>query len=88
MSISLTPQSTPEMIKKSMTLGYNRPDEGFTVDKACGQITISVVFRPVPSVAKSGLLNFLFSLLGSLKVKNLDHMKNQIVYEQDFDWRG
>ncbi|KAK3702728.1 hypothetical protein RRG08_042714 [Elysia crispata] len=45
--------STPEMIKKSMTLGYNRPDEGFTVDKACGQITISVVFRPVPSVAKS-----------------------------------
>ncbi|GFO03794.1 extended synaptotagmin-1, partial [Plakobranchus ocellatus] len=45
--------STPEIIKKSMTLGYNRPDEGFTVDKACGQITISVVFRPVPSVAKS-----------------------------------
>ena len=47
------------MIKKSLTLGYNKPSEGYVVDKACGQITVSVVFRPVPSVSKSGKWRFL-----------------------------
>ncbi|CAL1533878.1 unnamed protein product [Lymnaea stagnalis] len=46
-------ESQPEVIKKTLTLGYNKPDEGFTVDKKCGQLTISAVFRPVRSVAKS-----------------------------------
>ncbi|XP_041353742.1 tricalbin-3-like isoform X2 [Gigantopelta aegis] len=41
------------VIKRSLTLGYNKPSEGYVIDKACGQITVSVVFRPVPSVSKS-----------------------------------
>ncbi|XP_059178126.1 uncharacterized protein LOC131957377 isoform X2 [Physella acuta] len=46
-------ESCPEMIKKTYTLGYNKPDEGFTEDKKCGQLTVSIIFRPVQSVAKS-----------------------------------
>ncbi|KAL8611006.1 hypothetical protein ACOMHN_042622 [Nucella lapillus] len=41
------------IVKRPMTLGYNRPEEGFTPDKSCGQITVSLLFRPVASVAKS-----------------------------------
>jgi hypothetical protein len=41
-------------VKRTLMLGYNRPDEGFVPDKSCGQITVSVVFRPIASVAKSG----------------------------------
>lgn len=41
------------VVKRTLTLGYNRPDEGFTPDKTCGQLTVSLVFRPVASVAKS-----------------------------------
>ncbi|XP_046355848.2 uncharacterized protein PYUK71.03c-like isoform X2 [Haliotis rufescens] len=41
------------IVKKTLTLGYNKPSEGYVVDKSCGMITVSVVFRPVSSVAKS-----------------------------------
>lgn len=40
-------------VKRTLTLGYNRPEEGFVPDKSCGQITVSIVFRPIASVAKS-----------------------------------
>ena len=47
------------VVKQRLTLGYNRPDEGFTPDAACGQITVSFAFRPVASVARSGvIMNF------------------------------
>ncbi|CAG5128727.1 unnamed protein product, partial [Candidula unifasciata] len=50
--ISLS-ESQTEVIKRTLTLGYNKPEEGFIQDKKCGQITVSVIFRPVPSVAES-----------------------------------
>ncbi|XP_025104942.1 tricalbin-3-like isoform X2 [Pomacea canaliculata] len=50
------------VIKKTLVLGYNKPNEGFTPDKSCGQITVSLVFRPVASVAKSE--RFRDSLIG------------------------
>uniref|UniRef100_A0A0B7ARF5 Uncharacterized protein n=1 Tax=Arion vulgaris TaxID=1028688 RepID=A0A0B7ARF5_9EUPU len=50
--ISLT-ESQPEMIKRTLILGYNKPEEGFVADTKCGHITVSVVFRSVPSVANS-----------------------------------
>ncbi|KAK7104209.1 hypothetical protein V1264_018965 [Littorina saxatilis] len=50
--LSLSKDQTA-MVKRTLTLGYNRPEEGFVPDKKCGQITISSVFRPVASVAKS-----------------------------------
>ncbi|XP_060068931.1 extended synaptotagmin-1-like [Ylistrum balloti] len=40
-------------LKKGVTLGYNKRSEGYITDSAFGQITISVVFRPISSVAKS-----------------------------------
>uniref|UniRef100_A0A2C9M442 Uncharacterized protein n=1 Tax=Biomphalaria glabrata TaxID=6526 RepID=A0A2C9M442_BIOGL len=46
-------ESQPEVIKRTLTLGYNKPDEGFSEDKKCGQITFTAVFRPVESVSKS-----------------------------------
>merc|ERR1719483_1327811 len=46
-------EAQPKLVKTTMTLGYNRPDEGFTADKSCGQITVSAVFTPVASVNKS-----------------------------------
>nr|KAG5694610.1 hypothetical protein BaRGS_015023 [Batillaria attramentaria] len=50
--LSLRKEET-SVVKRTLTLGYNRPDEGFVPDKRCGQITVSLVFRPVASVAKS-----------------------------------
>ncbi|BFZ08015.1 hypothetical protein BsWGS_11054 [Bradybaena similaris] len=50
--ISLS-ESQPQVIKRALTLGYNKPEEGFILDKKCGQITVSVVFRSVPSVTES-----------------------------------
>lgn len=35
-------------------LGYNKYGQGHVADPAYGQITVSVVFRPVASVEKSG----------------------------------
>ncbi|XP_069116307.1 extended synaptotagmin-1-like [Argopecten irradians] len=40
-------------LKKGITLGYNKRSEGYVTDSAFGQITVSVVFRPISSVAKS-----------------------------------
>ncbi|XP_076463535.1 extended synaptotagmin-1-like isoform X2 [Babylonia areolata] len=50
--LSLLKEET-SVVKRSLTLGYNRPEEGFTPDKTCGNITVSILFRPVASVAKS-----------------------------------
>ncbi|XP_033734634.1 extended synaptotagmin-1-like isoform X2 [Pecten maximus] len=40
-------------LKRGITLGYNKRSEGYVTDSAFGQITVSVVFRPISSVAKS-----------------------------------
>ncbi|XP_021363812.1 extended synaptotagmin-1-like isoform X2 [Mizuhopecten yessoensis] len=40
-------------LKKGITLGYNKRSEGYVTDSAFGEITVSVVFRPISSVAKS-----------------------------------
>ena len=44
-------------IREILTLGYNKYGDGHVADLAYGQITVSVVFRPVASVEKSGELN-------------------------------
>ena len=41
-------------IREILTLGYNKYGEGHVKDTAYGQITVSVVFRPVASVERSG----------------------------------
>ncbi|GAB1609829.1 extended synaptotagmin-1-like isoform X3 [Argonauta hians] len=40
-------------IRKALSLGNDRPSAGFVPDKSLGYVIVSVVFRPVPSVAKS-----------------------------------
>lgn len=61
--LSLRKEETT-VVKRTLTLGYNQPDQGFTPDKTCGQITVSLVFRPVASVAKSERFR---DVLGSFK---------------------
>ena len=41
-------------VREILTLGYNKYGEGHVKDTAYGQITVSVVFRPVASVERSG----------------------------------
>lgn len=41
-----------------MTLGYNKSSEGYVTDAAYGKIVVSLVFRPVTSVEKSGMQPF------------------------------
>ena len=36
-------------------MGYNHKSDGYVTNAAFGQITVSVIFRPVSSVAKSGM---------------------------------
>jgi hypothetical protein len=45
-------------IKKSFTLGYNRSSDGYVTDTSFGQIVVSMVFRPVSSVQRSGIKSF------------------------------
>ncbi|XP_052824922.1 uncharacterized protein LOC106869820 isoform X2 [Octopus bimaculoides] len=40
-------------IRKALSLGNDRPSSGFVADKSLGYVIVSVIFRPVPSVAKS-----------------------------------
>ena len=48
-------QDEPSVIRKSLTLGYNLLNVGQVDNQKLGTVTVSVVFRPVPSVAKSGM---------------------------------
>ena len=41
-------------IREILTLGYNKRGQGHVTNPAYGQITVSVVFRPVASIEKSG----------------------------------
>ncbi|ESP01610.1 hypothetical protein LOTGIDRAFT_238227 [Lottia gigantea] len=59
------------VIKKNLILGYNDPNKGYIEDISCGQITVSVIFRPVPSVAKSEKFR---SLLDSISQNNTDYL--------------
>ncbi|ELT88133.1 hypothetical protein CAPTEDRAFT_221179 [Capitella teleta] len=49
----LLSQDEPSVIKKSLTLGYNRPNVGQVDNIKLGSIIVSAVFRPVPAVLKS-----------------------------------
>ena len=41
-------------IREILTLGYNKRGQGHVANAAYGQIIVSVVFRPVASIEKSG----------------------------------
>ncbi|KAL5008759.1 hypothetical protein ScPMuIL_014340 [Solemya velum] len=51
--VKIMKHDEPMLIKESLTLGYNRPAEGYVCDKAYGQVIVSAIFRPVSSVLKS-----------------------------------
>ncbi|XP_063430371.1 uncharacterized protein LOC134712590 isoform X2 [Mytilus trossulus] len=46
-------EEEPAVIRKQLTLGYNKSSEGYVTDAAYGKIVVSLVFRPVTSVEKS-----------------------------------
>lgn len=50
-------QKQPYILKKPLLLGYNKQGEGHVETSCLGQIVVSVIFRPVLSVAKSGKLS-------------------------------
>ena len=41
-------------VREILVLGYNKYGEGHIADLSYGQITVSVVFRPIASVERSG----------------------------------
>ncbi|XP_060558293.1 uncharacterized protein LOC132718594 [Ruditapes philippinarum] len=43
----------PCVLNKALVLGYNKRGEGHVTDVSLGQIYVSIIFRPVPSVEKS-----------------------------------
>ena len=47
-------QQQPYVLKKPLLLGYNKQGEGHIETTCLGQIVVTVIFRPVLSVAKSG----------------------------------
>ncbi|XP_055957357.1 uncharacterized protein LOC126821662 isoform X2 [Patella vulgata] len=59
------------VIKKNLTLGYNDPKKGYVQDRSCGEITISVIFRPVPSVGRSEKYR---AFLDSISSNNNDYL--------------
>ncbi|KAL4237453.1 hypothetical protein ACF0H5_002170 [Mactra antiquata] len=46
-------EKEPCVLNHALTLGYNKQGAGHVSDPSLGQIFISIVFRPVPSVEKS-----------------------------------
>ena len=50
-------QKEPSVIRRSLTLGYNLLNVGQVENNNLGSVTVSVIFRPVPEVAQSGLLH-------------------------------
>ncbi|XP_052057685.1 uncharacterized protein LOC127698326 isoform X3 [Mytilus californianus] len=52
-AFSTVSEEEPVVIKKQLTLGYNKSSEGYVTDASYGKIIVSLVFRPVTSVEKS-----------------------------------
>ncbi|XP_053395877.1 uncharacterized protein LOC123544970 isoform X2 [Mercenaria mercenaria] len=46
-------EKEPCVLNKALVLGYNKQDEGHVTDMSLGQIYVSLIFRPVPSVERS-----------------------------------
>jgi len=49
-------QKEPYVLKCSFVLGYNKQGKGHMDDPSLGQIIVSVIFRPIASVQRSGTL--------------------------------
>lgn len=51
-------QKEPSVLNHALTLGFNKQGAGHVSDPSLGQIFVSITFRPVPSVEKSGRTYF------------------------------